>query len=144
MPELTGDEHKAAELFIDIQWKVISQLVDALARGFGLYVLVLGASLTFLSGLGKSPASSQKIGILVFIFFLTCAGLTALFAASKGLRMGLTHLEQAFKSYNSNAYNKLHIYQYFLNAKTYLKRATAACGSGLTIILLFCLWLMYH
>jgi hypothetical protein len=61
MPELTGDEHKAAELFIDIQWKVISQLVDALARGFGLYVLILGGSLTFLSGLGKSPASSQKI-----------------------------------------------------------------------------------
>lgn len=69
MPPLTGDEHKAAELFIDIQWKVISQLIDALARGFGLYVLVLGASFTFLSGLGKSPSPApdqkrEKITVL--------------------------------------------------------------------------------
>ncbi len=144
MPPLTGDEHKAAELFIDIQWKVISQLIDALARGFGLYVFVLGASLTFLSGLGKTPSPRQEIGILLFIFLLTCAGLAALFSASKGLRMGLTHLELAFRSYNSKAFDTLHIYQYFLNAKTYLSRATLACGSGLVIILLFCLWLMLH
>ena len=144
MPPLTGDEHKAAELFIDIQWKVISQLVDALARGFGLYVLVLGASFTFLSGLGKSPSPRQEMGILLFVFLLTCAGLAALLAASKGLRMGLIHLELAFRSYNSKAFDSLHVYQYFLNAKAYLTRATLACGSGLVIILLFCLWMMFH
>ena len=43
MPELTGDEHKAAELFIDIQWKVISQLVMPLPEvlDFTSWYLVL-------------------------------------------------------------------------------------------------------
>jgi hypothetical protein len=69
MPELTGDEHKAAELFIDIQWKVISQLVNALARGFGLYVLVLGASLTFLSGLESRQPQVRRLVFSYLSFF---------------------------------------------------------------------------
>jgi hypothetical protein len=144
MPQLTADEHKAAELFIDFQWRVISQLIDALGRGFGLYFLVLGASLTFLSGLGNSPSPTQKIGILIFLSLLTCTGLAALITASKGLRMGFSHLDHAFRSYNRNAYDDLYIRQYFANARAYLTRATIACGSGLSIILVFCLWLIIH
>jgi len=131
---------KSSEIFIDLQWKIIAQLIDALSKGFSMYFVALAASLAFTAGLYKYTSyPTLAYQAISFIASLTALALIGLIIAARGLFQGLAHLDHTLEFYSPDSHHNMQVSFYFNRAKKYLKFATGVCGSGLIIIIIFCI-----
>ena len=134
-PADKSSQKKAAEVFIDFQYKAFALTFDALAKALAFYFLLLGASFGIV--FQAKPSGQVLTAVLVFAVLLTVITAFAFAVGVKGLLGSIRRLGFSMSTLDSKAFLAQRLDEYFARTRKFVLLVAVLCEVILVLIASF-------